>query len=85
MLQRIQDRLDVAKASARQLAIFNALRYRNYRLYWLGQLSSVLAQNMEIVAQGWLILQLTDSPFMLSVTGLTHALPTIALTLVGGS
>jgi MFS family permease len=84
MLQRIQDRLDVAKASARQLAIFNALRYRNYRLYWLGQLSSVLAQNMEIVAQGWLILQLTDSPFMLGLTGLAHALPTIALTLVGG-
>ncbi len=39
---------------------------------------------MEIVAQSWLVLQLTSSPLMLGLTGLTHAIPTIALTLVGG-
>ncbi len=80
----MQDRLDGVRASARRITMFNALLYRNYRLYWLGQLSSVLAQGMEIVAQGWLILQLTNSPLMLGLTGLTHAIPTVALTLVGG-
>jgi MFS family permease len=60
------------------------LRYRNYRLYWFGQLSSVLAQNMEGVAQGWLVLELTNSPLLLGVTGLAFAAPTIALTLLGG-
>ena len=62
----------------------SALRHRNYRLYWCGQLSSVLAQNMEGVAQSWLVLELTDSPLLLGLTGLFFAAPTIALTLLGG-
>jgi MFS family permease len=70
--------------SRRLLQAMSALRHRNYRLYWFGQLSSVLAQNMEGVAQGWLILELTNSPLLLGLTGLTFAVPTIALTLLGG-
>lgn len=66
------------------LQALSALRHRNYRLYWWGQLSSVLAQNMEGVAQSWLVLDLTDSPLLLGLTGLTYAAPTIALTLLGG-
>ncbi len=69
----------------RILEAISALRHRNYRLYWFGQLSSVLAQNMEHVAQGWLVLELTNSPLALGLTGLSHALPTITLTLVGGA
>jgi hypothetical protein len=63
----------------------SALRHRNYRLYWLGQLSSVLAQNMEGVAQSWLVLEITESPLLLGLTGLTFGLPTIALTIIGGA
>jgi MFS family permease len=62
----------------------SALRHRNYRLYWLGQLTSVLAQNMEGIAQSWLVLELTESPLLLGLTGLTFAIPTITLTLLGG-
>jgi MFS family permease len=69
----------------RILEAMSALRHRNYRLYWFGQLSSVLAQNMEHVAQGWLVLELTSSPLALGLTGLSHAVPTITLTLVGGA
>ena len=70
--------------SQRLLQALSALRHRNYRLYWFGQLSSVLAQNMEGVAQGWLVLELTNSPLLLGLTGLAFAAPTIALTLLGG-
>jgi MFS family permease len=70
--------------SQRLLQALNALRHRNFRLYWFGQLASVLAQNMEGVAQSWLVLELTDSPLMLGLTGLTFAAPTIMLTLLGG-
>ena len=70
--------------SQRLLQALSALQHRNYRLYWLGQLFSVLGQNMEGVAQSWLVLELTDSPLLLGLTGLTFAAPTIALTLVGG-
>jgi len=70
--------------SQRLLQALSALRHRNYRLYWFGQLSSVLAQNMEGVAQSWLVLELTNSPLLLGLTGLTFAAPTILLTLLGG-
>lgn len=72
-------------AGSRRIAeALSALRHRNYRLYWLGQLSSVLAQNMEGIAQSWLVLELTNSPLLLGLTGLAFAIPTIALTLIGG-
>ena len=76
--------VETHSGSQRLLLALSALRHRNYRLYWFGQLSSVLAQNMEGVAQGWLVLELTDSPLLLGLTGLTFAMPTIALTLLGG-
>ena len=74
----------MVSGSQRVRSALSALRHRNYRLYWFGQLSSVLAQNMEGVAQSWLVLDLTDSPLLLGLTGLMFATPTIALTLVGG-
>lgn len=39
---------------------------------------------MEGVAQSWLVLELTNSPLLLGLTGLTFAAPTILLTLLGG-
>ncbi len=38
----------IVSGSERLRSALSALRHRNYRLYWFGQLSSVLAQNMEI-------------------------------------
>ena len=69
--------VDTISGSQRLLQALSALQHRNYRLYWLGQLSSVLAQNMEGVAQSWLVLELSDSPLLLGLTGLTFAAPTI--------
>ena len=76
--------VQIISGSHRLVQALSALRHRNYRLYWFGQLSSVLAQNMEGVAQSWLVLELTDSPLLLGLTGLSFAAPTIALTLLGG-
>src|SRR5215813_3992716 len=70
--------------SHRIVEALGALRRRNYRLYWFGQISSVLAQNMEGIAQSWLVLELTNSPLLLGLTGLAFAIPTITLTLLGG-
>jgi len=71
--------------SERMMQSLSALKHRNYRLYWFGQLASVLAQNMEAVAQSWLVLELTNSPLLLGLTGLTFTIPTVALTLLGGA
>ena len=73
-----------AEAQPGRMAMFNAMRYPNYRLFWIGQLSSILGQNMQHVAQYWLVLQLTGSPLMLGLTGLSQAIPSIGFTLVGG-
>jgi MFS family permease len=40
---------------------------------------------MDAVAQSWLVLELTNSPLMLGLTGLTFTIPTVALTLLGGA
>ena len=66
-------------------AMFSALRYRNFAFYWFGQLSSVMGQNMQWVAQSWLVLYLTDSPAMLGLAGLASSVPTIVFALVGGA
>ncbi|HKV82952.1 MAG TPA: hypothetical protein VJN88_00250, partial [Ktedonobacterales bacterium] len=49
-----------ARAAQKQ-GTFAALRYRNYRLYWFGQLVSVMGSNMQTIGQAWLVLQLTNS------------------------
>jgi MFS family permease len=65
--------------------MFSALRYRNYRYYWFGQFPSVLAQNMQFVALAWLVLQLTNSPALLGVSGLVQSVPNVALSFLGGA
>lgn len=63
---------------------FSALRYPNYRLYWVGQAVSILGWQMQNVAQSWLVYDLTRSPFYLGLVGLFIAIPTILLSLFGG-
>lgn len=70
---------------ASRWAMFSALRHRNFALYWFGQLSSVMGQNMQYVAQSWLVLHLTNSPAMLGLAGLSSAIPTIVFALLGGA
>ena len=64
--------------------VFDALRYRDYRLFWSGQVVSVLGFQMLIVAQGWLVYDLTGSRLQLGLVGLSSAIPAIVLNLVGG-
>jgi MFS family permease len=65
--------------------MFSALRYRNYRYYWLGQFPSVLAQNMQYVALAWLVLHLTNSPALLGINGLVQSIPNVTLSFIGGA
>ncbi len=61
-----------------------SLRYRDFRLYWTGQVISVSGQQMSWVAQGWLIYELTGSKLLLGAAGLAQAIPSTLLTLLGG-
>ena len=66
------------------LRTFAALRHRNYRLFWLGQLTSLIGTWMQTVAQGWLVLELTNSPFALGLVGAAQFGPVLVLSLFGG-
>jgi MFS family permease len=63
---------------------FRSLRHRNFRLFWTGQLISVIGTWMQSVAQGWLMHRLTSSPFMLGLLGFSQFLPVTALSLWAG-
>jgi MFS family permease len=63
---------------------FVALEERDYRIFWLGQMVSVTGTWMQTVAQGWLILLLTGSPFILGVAAAARALPVLILVVPAG-
>jgi MFS family permease len=64
---------------------FAALQHKNFKLLWAGLIVSNTGTWMQNVAQGWLVLQLTNSPFWLGLLGLSFAIPMILLPLVGGA
>ncbi len=61
-----------------------ALHHRNYRLFWSGQLVSLIGTWMQNIAEDWLILILTGDPFMLGLTTAAQFLPIMIFGLFGG-
>jgi MFS family permease len=63
---------------------FSALRHPNYRLWFIGQLVSLVGTWMQNTAQGYLVYQLTQSPAYLGYVGFVSGLPAWIFTLYGG-
>lgn len=61
-----------------------ALRYRNYRLFFIGQGVSLIGTWMQRVAMGWLVYRLSDSAFLLGLVGFTNMIPTFILMPIAG-
>ena len=70
-----------SKALRRILAAFT---YRDFRIQWFGACTSSIGTWMQIVAQNWLVLSLTNSPFFLGLDVFLQQLPIILFTLIGG-
>ena len=64
--------------------MFRALSHRNFRLFWIGAFLSNVGTWMQAVAQGWLVLQLTNSAFWLGLDAFMATAPAFVLTLLGG-
>jgi MFS family permease len=64
---------------------FSALHNRNFALLWSGQIVSNSGSWMQIVAQGWLVYQITNSPFALGAVSMARAVPMIVLPFFGGT
>src|SRR4249920_2491907 len=66
------------------LRTFVALRHRNFRLFWFGQMISLTGTWMQTIGQAWLVLQLTQSAWLLGIVGALQFLPVMLLSLFGG-
>lgn len=63
----------------------SALTVPAYRRFWVSMLISNIGSWLQLVAQGWLLLALTNSPTYLGLYGLLRAVPTLSITLIGGA
>jgi MFS family permease len=70
--------------STSSLSVFSALRHRDFRLFLSGQLVSQCGTWVQTVAQGWLVLQLTNSAFAVGLVTALGSLPILLFTLYGG-
>src|SRR5258708_40133882 len=57
---------------------------RSFVLFWLSRVCASIAVQMQSLAVGWQIYNLTDSPFDLGLVGLMQFLPLVSLMLVAG-
>ncbi|HEX2682034.1 MAG TPA: MFS transporter [Candidatus Dormibacteraeota bacterium] len=73
----------VAVAPAPRVSL-GALRHRDFCILWVAVVISNIGTWMHIVAQGWLMYQLTNSAFWLGLVGLMRAIPLLAFPLAGG-
>jgi MFS family permease len=64
---------------------FRSFSVRNFRLFAIGNFTSVTGTWMQLVAQNWLVLHLTGSTALLGVTVMLQAVPTAVLGLAGGA
>ena len=63
---------------------FSALHYRDFRLLWIGAFTSTTGTWMQTVAQGWVVLNMTNSAFLLGVDGFLSTGPMLIFSLFGG-
>src|SRR5438094_3246639 len=64
--------------------MFRALRHRNYRLFFSGQIISLIGTWMQSVAQSWLVYRLTGSSLLLGFVGFASQVPVFLLAPIGG-
>ena len=62
-----------------------ALGYRDFRLFWSGQLISNTGTWMQMTATSWLLYQLTGSAVLLGLNGIFRAIPALGLGVISGT
>lgn len=65
--------------------LLRVFRHRSYRLFFAGQLVSLMGTWMQSVAQGWLVYRLTDSAVLLGVVAFASQVPVLFFSMLGGA
>jgi MFS family permease len=66
-------------------AAFSSLNQRDFRIFWLGQLVSLIGTWMQRVGQAWLVLELTNSAFKLGLISSLQFTPVLLFAIPGGA
>jgi len=74
-----------ARVAKRRSKPYKALSIRNFRIYFTGSVISVPGTWMQMTAQAWLVLDLTNSPVALAIVTSLQFLPVFLLSLIGGA
>ncbi|WEK05287.1 MAG: MFS transporter [Candidatus Devosia phytovorans] len=74
-----------AKAVKTRMRVPKALGIRNFRIYFTGTAISVPGTWMQLTAQAWLVLNLTNSPVALAIVTSLQFLPIFVFSLIGGA
>ncbi|HEX9764668.1 MAG TPA: MFS transporter, partial [Candidatus Acidoferrales bacterium] len=69
---------------APRTGVLRSLRHPNYRLFWAGNFLSNIGTWMHQVALGWLVLEMTNSPFLLGLVGFAQFAPALIFSLPSG-
>lgn len=64
--------------------MFSSLSNRDFRCLWFGSMAAAFAMQMQMVARGWLIYDMTQSPMQLAWVMMSFSLPMILFSLFGG-
>lgn len=63
---------------------FRALKSKNFRSFFIGQIVSLLGTFIQQIALGWLVYRLTNSAVYLGVIGFAGQIPALVLTPIAG-
>lgn len=63
---------------------FHALTHKNFRYFWMGQCASLIGTWMQSIGQCWLVISITNSPFLLGVLGMVQFIPITFFSLFAG-
>ncbi len=64
--------------------VFKGFAYRDFRIMWIGACTSQVGTQMQVLAQSWLVLQLSNSPVLLGLDSFLGTIPIVLFSLVGG-
>ena len=77
-------RQGILKTLSPRIPPMAALRYANFRWFWISTSAQSIAQGMQFLMLGWLVLELTDSVSRLGLTIFFYGIPNLSLVLFGG-
>lgn len=77
--------IEVAAPPLPKITTFTSLRSRNYLRYWLALLAGFTGLQMNVVARGWLVWELTESALKIGMVSFAFGVPILLFSLFGGA